>query len=347
MSVNPSIVGPFSAKPAAGLPNRIYYATDTGQILFDNGTSWDSITLISAGQGDAVAAGGETLITLGSTPLARSVSVYVGGSILRPSTAYTISGGVITLFSSLTAGQVVCVNWATANSTPGGIALSTTGILAIAGWAMNEGSGLTLHDSVGSNHATINSGGSITWQANTGLPGTTPQWNGSGYALAASSSLTNFDGTTPFSASVWTDITHISTAVLMGNIDTGSAFKGWELSLQNAAVKFFLVNNYPSNAIDVVQTPAVFAGFFHIVVTYDGSRSASGVKLYMNGASVALTTNVNTLTSSAASGLPVRFGARNDGSNKLSDAMAFAEIYNFVLTSTQVAAFYASGPGLY
>ena len=30
--------------PAAGVPGRLYYATDTYELLRDNGTSWDEIT---------------------------------------------------------------------------------------------------------------------------------------------------------------------------------------------------------------------------------------------------------------------------------------------------------------
>ena len=77
------------------------------------------------GQGYATASAGNNAITLGSTPLAGSLSVYVAGSILSPS-AYSVSGTVISLTAALSSGQDVAVSWATSNSTPGGIALSSS-----------------------------------------------------------------------------------------------------------------------------------------------------------------------------------------------------------------------------
>lgn len=35
--------GLYSALPVAGLPGRLYFATDTNQLLRDSGTGWDSI----------------------------------------------------------------------------------------------------------------------------------------------------------------------------------------------------------------------------------------------------------------------------------------------------------------
>ncbi|GGA79531.1 hypothetical protein GCM10011507_33450 [Edaphobacter acidisoli] len=77
------------------------------------------------GQGDAVASSGNNKITLGSTPLTGSLSVFVNGDILRPSTAYSASGVNVSLTSSLSTSDVVVANWATSNSTPGSISLST------------------------------------------------------------------------------------------------------------------------------------------------------------------------------------------------------------------------------
>jgi hypothetical protein len=301
------------------------------------------------GRGNATATAGNNVITLGSTPVtASAVSVFVAGSIL-PSSAYSISGAVVSLTSALSAGNVVVVTWVTTNSTPGGISLSTAGglFLGFAGWAMNEGSGLILHDSIGSNDATINTGASVTWQSNAGFPGTTTLWAGTGNALASSATLTNFDGTTPFSIAVWFKVASLSSDFsLLSTLKTGT-LQGWEIGYSTGLglPYFFLINNYPSNALGV-QGPALTAGTLtYMVATYDGSRTAAGVKIYINSA-VGGASFSNSLSATAANGLPVEFGARPAGGNELSGVMAFAEIFNIVLTATQVAAFYAAGPQL-
>jgi hypothetical protein len=86
----------------------------------------------------------------------------------------------------------------------------------------------------------------------------------------------------------------------------------------------------------------------YLVITCDGSQTAAGVIAYIDGTVAGAFTPVhNSLTLTAASGLPVTLGARINGTVPLTGAMAFAEIYNCVLTPTQIATYYASGPGIY
>ncbi len=216
-------------------------------------------------------------------------------------------------------------------------------------WSMNEGSGLTLNDVVGSNNATINTGASVTWQSNSGFPGTTTHWNGSGYALASSTSLTNFDGTTPFSVAVWIEPGAPSSMALLGTLETGSSFKGWELSLvhsSNVFPQFFLINTYPSNAIEIRSTTATTDGSsfpFYVVVTYDGSKTAAGALMYINGSLVGRSVLNDSLSASIATGTAVRFGARDDASLKYTGPMAFVSIYDSVLSAGQITTLYNSG----
>lgn len=139
----------------------------------------------------------------------------------------------------------------------------------------------------------------------------------------------------------------------MGTLNaTGGTFQGWELSWKVTApgqvMDFFLINNYPSNAIDVTA-PSGLANlaYGYFVVTYDGSQTAAGVKIYANASLLTNTVNVNSLSLTAANGLPVKFNVRNDNSQPYGRAMAFAEVYNCVLTPTQISTYNAAGPGIY
>lgn len=219
----------------------------------------------------------------------------------------------------------------------------------ISAWPMNEGSGLTLNDTApgGTNTATLSGAGAVTWQSNPGLPGTTPLWSGTGNASSASTTLTNFTGTTPFSVSIWSN--ENTTAAFLSTLDTANNFKGWEIATSGSFFTLFLVNNYPSNAIEVHPSAGeAGSGIKYHVATYDGSQTAAGVHMYVNGVEyVGYTALHNSLSSSIANGLTVRFAARKDGSLELSQPMAFAEIYNCVLTPTQIATYNAAGPGIY
>lgn len=226
-----------------------------------------------------------------------------------------------------------------------------SGPVVLSAWPMNEGSGLTLNDSAGSNTATISGASAIVWQANAGFPGTTPTWQGLGNALATSTSLTNFDGTTPFTVSAWFGIGGPGAGTLFGTCNALSGtFQGWELnSGAGGTVAFILANTITTNWILKLGLLTATPGAAnYAVVTYDGSKTAAGVKIYLNGVlDSGATVGADNLTGSTANGLPVRFAARNDATSEYLGAEAFCEVYSGVLSGATIAANFALGPGIH
>lgn len=218
----------------------------------------------------------------------------------------------------------------------------------VSGWPMNEGSGLTFNDVSGNvNTATVPS--TPTWQANAGFPGITPLWGGGAGATSTSTTLVNFARTQPFSVSVWMATTGTGAQTFLGNLQ-GANFTGWELGTGISHTKtdfFFSSNANTSNFIRVQGSTTINTGArFYVVATYDGSSAAAGVKLYVNGALETNTVVTNGLTSAVSSTAPAKIGASVSG-NAFFGPMAFAEVYNCVLTPTQVSTYNAAGPGIY
>ena len=91
----------------------------------------------------------------------------------------------------------------------------------------------------------------------------------------------------------------------------------------------------------VAIVPKVGRGF---ITDGGGSGSTAGVAIYFDGVAAAASVVVDTLTFSTASGLPVRFGMRNDAFDPLSGPMAFGRIYGTELTAAQVATLFGLGP---
>lgn len=125
--------------PAAGIPGRMFFATDTDAMLRDNGTSWDTLNVsgsisvptattsvlgvvkidgasvriasgvISAGFGVPLvlpAANGGTSYTLPSTPTTPTATMYfVRGLKWKYTTDYTISGTTLTIVNTAQAPQ--------------------------------------------------------------------------------------------------------------------------------------------------------------------------------------------------------------------------------------------------
>ena len=217
------------------------------------------------------------------------------------------------------------------------------------GYPMNEGSGLTLHDTVGGNDATFSGAGAVTWTSNVIKSGdTSPVFTGSGLATTTNTTIANFSGFTPFSIGVWINLTNSTGSDgIVGNIGTSPAFTGWSFELDGLdRSELFVVNNHTGgNAAEANNPSAVSSGVVrYLVWTYDGSGSTSGMKTYIQALLGTTNSFLNPLTSSAANGTPIVIGARPDGSNPMMGGMGYLALYNCVLTSTQVTTNFAAGP---
>ena len=118
-------------------------------------------------------------------------------------------------------------------------------------WAMNEGTGTTFVSTPAGNNMTTT--GSFTWTSNELVSGTSsPVWGG-GSATAANDTLTNFDGTTPFSVGMWTKLTQLSPFTIIGDANGSSPNVGWNIWVENSNHQIFvdLVNNVSTNLIQV------------------------------------------------------------------------------------------------
>ena len=93
----------------------------------------------------------------------------------------------------------------------------------------------------------------------------------------------------PFSVSLWIKAAETEKRGVIfrrsrGWDDAGSI--GYELTKEGATLSAKLVHFWPGEAISVEIDDALVAGQWqHVVVTYDGSSSASGLKIYLDGVS--------------------------------------------------------------
>lgn len=226
------------------------------------------------------------------------------------------------------------------------IATTNTGLLG--GWPMNEGSGTSFFDVVAANNATFTSG--ITYGVVTGvgsLP--VPIFAGTGHATAPSTTAYNFTGATPFSVSFWVKPTNVSAAHSLVSTISNSAGSnpGWGIDMNTGgAIQFFLFQTPTTNGIGLFNTTSsITAGtVHHVMVTCDGSKTAAGVLIYVDGVSKTNTVSWNTLTGSAAGAQPLTFGGRADNSETMVGTIAYTRIFNRALTPTEVTTLFAAGP---
>ena len=157
-----------------------------------------------------------------------------------------------------------------------------------------------------------------------------------------------FEKTDHFSFSVWV------------NKNSGGPFpiskmnatndNGWLLQWQGSGGGnhfVFHLGNSASNKIQVT-TNNVFSStgtWYHVVVTYDGSATAAGVHIYVNGTDQTLTTNVDALTLSTVFTNAFRIGESSDGIGDMNGLIDEVGIWNKVLSSQEIADLYNSNSG--
>jgi hypothetical protein len=118
-----------------------------------------------------------------------------------------------------------------------------------------------------------------------------------------------------------------------------SVQRGWLVSARGnfsgLKINFALHNTQVTNNIRVETTDIHSSGKF--LVTYDGSSSASGVKIYVNGDEVATTTVYDNLSATTVSTASLTLGNREDGARSFEGIAENLAVWNRVLTSVEAA----------
>jgi hypothetical protein len=133
----------------------------------------------------------------------------------------------------------------------------------------------------------------------------------------------------------------------------GSGLVGWELTTYDASgagdgLRFYFISVFPANAI-VVTVPGILRlnTWQHVCATYDGSSTAAGVGLYLNGQSLATTLNTDALTTSTLNDEFVTVGSR-ESTYHLNGRLDEVAIWSGVaLTSIEVDIIYKSQSAKY
>lgn len=215
-------------------------------------------------------------------------------------------------------------------------------------WPMTDGSGTTIADGCGTSNTQTLAAGAFTWGSHSGLPGSTPLFNGTAFTVGANQTATNFDGSTPFSVSSWINVSTVSVEQsILSTLDPSNNFVGWELQIDPSGRPHgFVVNSYPINAVEVFTTTCtVTASALHyVVMTYDGSKTAAGLAFYLDGTLCANAfPGENSLTGSIVNTKAVALGGRNGGTNPLNGVEAYTRIYNRILSPTDVTNYFSAG----
>jgi len=111
---------------------------------------------------------------------------------------------------------------------------------------------------------------------------------------------------------------------------------GWGLfNFGPLGVEFFMIGN---TFVEIRTTTALTINqWTHVFFTYDGSGTASGVKIYFDGVEQPTTTIGTFPTSGIKNGADLLIGSRFSGTQKMLGQLDDIGIFDFALSSSQVA----------
>lgn len=155
----------------------------------------------------------------------------------------------------------------------------------------------------------------------------------------------DFDRLDPFSISLWLKTNSgSSTRILVSKSGSSSSSPGYEIQLK-ASNKFLceLVSG-TSNLIQVQSNTTFTDGLWHhFVLTYDGSSTASGVTFYVDGSSIAVTINDDSLTGSILNIRSFKMAVIGTASRFYDGNLEEISVWNKELNSSEVSEIYNNG----
>lgn len=198
-------------------------------------------------------------------------------------------------------------------------------------------------------------------------------WNGAGtYALGAMAPISHvaaeLDGTwlkaghgfdpdtsRAFSVSVWVR-GHPQDAAIIGDMTHGEIKRGWELHTGTTAhggdaigVSVILAADHPARAIQVNSDFPVLDGtWHHVAFTYDGSGSAGGVRIHIDGIEAYSMTELDGLDGSFSNGVDaeLNIGTRMNGAaHTFRGSIDEVAVFDHVLDDAEISDIHTLGIG--
>jgi hypothetical protein len=125
---------------------------------------------------------------------------------------------------------------------------------------------------------------------------------------------------------------------VLARTEEQSEGEGYAVRLQDGRVQVNLVKRWLDDAIRVQTEERLAPGAWrHVLVSYDGSRVAAGVKVYVNGRPQKLRVLLDDLNQSFATAQPLRIGAGGGPGGRFHGRIGDVRVYNRTLSADEAA----------
>ncbi|MDF1714730.1 MAG: DUF1553 domain-containing protein [Akkermansiaceae bacterium] len=119
----------------------------------------------------------------------------------------------------------------------------------------------------------------------------------------------------PFSITGWVKPNGNAAGAILSKMDDKAGFRGFDLWMEGGRIGTHIVNTWQSNALKVVTKEMLKPNqWHHVVLTYDGTHKASGVKIFIDGKLATNQVQADTLQATIKTSQPLRIGGRSTSS---------------------------------
>jgi len=157
-----------------------------------------------------------------------------------------------------------------------------------------------------------------------------------GDAILEVDSAIDFDRSDAFSYGAWIKLSPGPPACIISKNDDANSLRGFDLLVRKGKAVAHLIHRWSDNAIQVTtDTSVVHNRWQHIMVTYDGSSKAAGVKIYFDGKPQPVQIKQDRLVRTIRTDQPLRIGRRSTSAPFLG-MIDEVRLYNRQLDSHEV-----------
>ncbi len=157
--------------------------------------------------------------------------------------------------------------------------------------------------------------------------------------------VAGFERTNTFSYGGWVK-PDSQTGCVISRIDDPQAYRGYDLFLNDGRFEVHLVHSWPENGLKVATKKTFAAGtWHHVMVTYDGSSKAAGVRIFVDGKEEPLNSEKDALTDTIRTLVSLKLGRRHVA-GPWTGSLRDIRIYDRKLTAEHVAGLAAKHPAL-
>ena len=157
----------------------------------------------------------------------------------------------------------------------------------------------------------------------------------------------DFELNQAFSYGAWVQTTEKAaqrgvSAAILARMDESNSHRGWDLWQSGTSLAVHIIDAWDGNAMKVATKQGVIkpGTWQHVFATYDGSGKVSGIKIYVDGQSMPLNVEKNTLKEGASirTSTPLRIGQRSSSAVFDGGMVQDVRIYDRQLPDNEVLA---------